>query len=368
MPVSAPPSAAAHRPYNFSAGPSALPEPVLRQAAAEMLDWRGEGLSVMEMSHRSDAFGRIHQAALARLRSLLAVPPEFHILFMQGGGLGHNALVPMNIGRGGLVDVLVAGAWSAKSLTEAGRYANAQAAADTGPAYTALPDRATWRLRDGAAYLHVCSNETIHGVEMAELPQVDRPLVVDASSHILSRPVDWSRVGLLFAGAQKNIGMAGLTIVIVRDDLLGHALPSCPSAFNYTNVAKANSLYNTPPAYAIYIAGLVFEWIAAQGGVAAMDKAAERKSAALYAAIDGSGGFYVNRVAPAARSRMNVPFFVHDDRLTAAFLTGAKAEGLLQLKGHASVGGLRASLYNALPEVAVPALVAHMQDFQSRHG
>lgn len=356
------------RPYNFCAGPATLPEPVLAQAAAEMLDWHGQGLSVMEMSHRSEAFGQIHHAALARLRELLAVPAHFRILFMQGGGLGHNAIVPLNIGRGGPIDAVVSGAWSAKSLAEARRYGDAQPAADTGPDYTRLPDVASWRLRSDAAYVHVCGNETIHGVEMATLPALERPLVVDASSHILSRPVDWSRVGLVFAGAQKNVGIAGLTLVFVREDLLGHALPICPSAFNYTLVAQADSLFNTPPAYAIYVAGLVFDWLAARGGVAAMDAAAARKSQALYAAIDASGGYYANRVDPAARSRMNVPFFIHDERLTAPFLAGAKDAGLLQLKGHASVGGLRASLYNALPEPAVAALIDYLHHFQRRHG
>lgn len=366
------------RPFNFSAGPAALPEAVLQQAAAEMLDWRGGGMGAMEMSHRGKAFISIAETAERDLRELLAVPSNFHILFMQGGGLAENAIVPMNLagvpGAVGAVDLVVTGAWSEKSAAEAQRYADVAVAASTqASGYTELPPPATWRLRPNTRYVHLCSNETIHGVEFQELPDLkalgcDAPLVVDASSHILSCPIDFKRVGLVFAGAQKNIGPAGLTIVIVRNDLLDRALPCCPSAFNYRLVAQASSMYNTPPTYSIYIAGLVFQWLKAQGGVAAMEQRALERSALLYRTVDASGGFYVNRVAHEARSRMNIPFFLHDERLQDAFLEGAQAAGLLQLKGHKSLGGLRASLYNAMPLQGVQALVAYLNDFQRRHG
>ncbi|MBQ0961241.1 3-phosphoserine/phosphohydroxythreonine transaminase [Ideonella sp. 4Y11] len=362
------------RPFNFSAGPAMLPEPVLQQAAAEMLDWHGSGMGVMEMSHRGKEFISIYDAAERDLRELLAVPSQFRILFMQGGGLGENAFLPMNCSRGGAVDVVVTGSWSQKSLQEARKYADAQAAASNeADRHTTLPAPASWRLRDNAAYVHVCSNETIHGVEMHTLPDLAAlghraPLVVDCSSHVLSRSIDWSRVGLAFAGAQKNIGPAGVTIVIVREDLLGHALPITPSAFDYKNVADNASMYNTPPTYGIYIAGLVFQWIKAQGGVAEMERRALEKAALLYGYLDDNGGFYANRVARDARSRMNVPFFLADERLNEPFLAGAREAGLLQLKGHKSVGGMRASIYNAMPLAGVQALVTYLQDFARRHG
>lgn len=362
------------RPYNFSAGPAALPEAVLQTAAHEMLNWHGSGMSVMEMSHRGKEFMAIHEHAERTVRRLLAVPDHFHILFMQGGGLAENAIVPLNLSRGGLVDVVVTGSWSQKSLQEAQRYCNAQAAAsNSGDGHTQLPATSSWQLRDGSAYVHVCSNETIHGVEMHTLPDLaalghDAPLVVDCSSHILSRAMDWSRIGLAFAGAQKNIGPAGVTLVFVRDDLIGNALPICPSAFDYRNVAANGSMYNTPPTYGIYIAGLVFDWIDQQGGVAEMDRRATEKATLLYDCLDGSGGFYRNPVAVAARSRMNVPFFLHDESLNDAFLAGAKAANLLQLKGHKSVGGMRASIYNAMPLQGVQALVNYLQEFARCHG
>jgi len=365
------------RPYNFSAGPATLPEPVLRRAAEEMLDWHGSGMGVMEMSHRGKEFISIFEDAEATLRALLAVPSNFRILFMQGGGLGENAIVPMNLSgpsAGGLVDVVVTGSWSQKSLKEALRYADARAAASNEPnGRTDLPPPASWALRDGAAYVHVCSNETIDGLEMHTLPDLatlgcSAPLVVDCSSHILSRTIDWGRVGLAFAGAQKNVGPAGVTLVFVRDDLLGRALPICPSAFDYSIVAANQSMYNTPPTYGIYIAGLVFQWVKAQGGVAEMDRRAAEKAALLYGYLDDSGGFYRNAVAKNARSRMNVPFFLADESLNDAFLAGAREAGLLQLKGHKSVGGMRASIYNAMPLAGVQALVGYMQDFARRHG
>jgi len=361
------------RPYNFAPGPAAIPETVLREAAADMLDWHGCGVGVMEMSHRGKEFTQIAATAEADLRELLAVPAHFRILFMQGGGLGENAVVPMNLSRGGLVDFVQTGSWSKKSIAEARRYADvAIAASNAGSADSAIPAPSTWQLRSGAAYVHICSNETIDGIEFHTLPDLaalgsKAPLVIDCSSHILSRTVDWSRVGLAFAGAQKNIGPAGLTIVIVREDLLGHALAITPSAFDYQVIADNGSMFNTPPTWAIYVAGLTFKWIKARGGVAAMDALAAEKAALLYGALDTTD-FYVNRVAPASRSRMNVPFFLRDESLNDAFLAGAKERGLLALKGHKSVGGMRASIYNAMPVDGVHALVSWLHDFEMSHG
>ncbi|TXI17600.1 MAG: 3-phosphoserine/phosphohydroxythreonine transaminase [Roseateles sp.] len=362
------------RPYNFSAGPAVLPEPVLRQVAAEMLDWHGSGMSVMEMSHRGKEFISIAETAEADLRELLQVPPQFRILFMQGGGLGENAIVPLNLSGGGAVDVVVTGSWSRKSAAEARRYADVHIAADIGDAHRLPTD---WTLRPDAAYVHLCSNETIDGIEFHELPDLSAhgshaPLVIDFSSHVLSRPVDWSRVGLAFGGAQKNIGPAGLTLVIVREDLLGRALPICPSAFNYETVAAAQSMFNTPPTFAIYVAGLVFQWLkgfkyAGFQGLAAIERHNIDKATLLYGALDASS-LYENRVDPSCRSRMNVPFFLKDERLNDSFLADARAAGLLQLKGHKSVGGMRASLYNAMPLAGVQALVNFLKDFEARHG
>lgn len=357
------------RPYNFSAGPAAMPAEVLEIAAREMLDWHGSGMSVMEMSHRGKAFGEIATQAEADLRELLAVPPQFKILFMQGGGLAENAIVPMNLSRGGVVDFVVTGSWSQKSQKEAGRYADARLAASNADSHhTTLPAPASWQLSPDAQYVHVCSNETIHGVEFHELPDLkalgsNAPLVIDFSSHVASRPVDWSRVGLAFGGAQKNLGPAGLTLVVVREDLLGHALPICPSAFDYKTVADNASMYNTPPTYAIYMAGLTFQWLKRQGGVAAMEARNIAKAKLLYDFLDQSP-FYENRVAPECRSRMNIPFFLKDESRNDAFLAGAQARGLLQLKGHKSVGGMRASLYNAIPIEGVQALVSYLRDFE----
>jgi phosphoserine aminotransferase len=366
------------RPYNFSAGPAALPAEVLSLAAAEMLDWHGSGMSVMEMSHRGKEFISIAEAAEADLRELLAVPKDFHILFMQGGGLAENAIVPLNLSRGGKVDCIVTGAWSQKSVLEARKYADVHVAASSeAQGFTALPEASGWQLRADAAYVHLCSNETIHGVEFHELPDLQAlgskaPLVIDFSSQQLSRPVDWSRIGLAFGGAQKNIGPAGLTLVFVRDALLGHALQACPSAFNYQTVAQAQSMFNTPPTYAIYIAGLVFQWLKrfsyqGRSGVAAIEQRNIDKARLLYETLDASRVF-VNRVAHNARSRMNVPFFLRDERLNDAFLADARERGLLQLKGHKSVGGMRASIYNAMPLEGVQALVALLRDFEARHG
>jgi len=362
-----------NRPYNFSAGPAAMPEEVLAEAAAEMLDWHGSGMSVMEMSHRGKEFGQIASEAEADLRELLAVPKNFKLLFMQGGGLAENAIVPLNLSRGETVDFVVTGSWSQKSAQEAARYCVSREAASTqASGFTTLADPASWQLSKQPAYVHICSNETINGVEYQALPDLkalgcDAPLVVDFSSHVASRPVDWSRVGVAFGGAQKNLGPAGLTLVVVRDDLLDRALPICPSAFTYKTVADNASMFNTPPTYAIYIAGLVFKWLKRQGGMAAMEARNIAKAKLLYDALDNSS-LYVNRVDTSCRSRMNVPFYLRDESLNDAFLAGAKERGLLQLKGHKSVGGMRASIYNALPIEGVQALVAYLRDFEGQHG
>ncbi|WP_310567207.1 3-phosphoserine/phosphohydroxythreonine transaminase [Hydrogenophaga sp.] len=362
------------RPYNFSAGPAAMPEEVLQQAAAEMLDWHGSGMGVMEMSHRGKEFMSIAAQAEADLRELLAVPANFRILFMQGGGLAENAIVPLNLSRGGVVDFVVTGGWSQKSAKEARKYASPVViASNEADHHTSLPAPAGWKLSKDAQYVHVCSNETIHGVEFHELPDLkalgsNAPLVIDFSSHVASRSVDWSRVGLAFGGAQKNLGPAGVTLVVVREDLLGQALSICPSAFDYKTVADNQSMYNTPPTYSIYMAGLVFQWLKRQAegaftGIAAMEERNIAKATLLYNFIDRSQ-FYVNKVAKDCRSRMNVPFFLRDESRNDAFLAGAKERGLLQLKGHKSVGGMRASIYNAMPLAGVQALVDYLRDFE----
>jgi phosphoserine aminotransferase len=358
------------RVYNFSAGPAALPEPVLRQAADEMLDWQGTGMSVMEMSHRGPAFLSIHAEAQALLRELLQIPSHYHVLFMQGGAIAENAIVPLNMMRGRAgADYIDTGEWSKRSIAEARKYGRinvAASSADTG--YTTIPPREQWRLDPDAAYVHICANETIGGVEFHWTPDVGAvPLVADVSSDILSRPLDVSRFGLIYGGAQKNIGPAGLTIVIVRDDLLGQAHPLTPDAFNYQLQARADSMLNTPPTYAIYIAGLVFKWIKGQGGLAAMEARNRAKAALLYEQLDSSP-FYTAPVARDCRSWMNVPFRLDDARLDAAFLQGADARGLAQLKGHRVVGGMRASIYNAMPLDGVQALVDYLKDFEARHG
>ncbi len=367
-----------NRPYNFSAGPAAIPAEVLEQAAAEMLDWHGSGMGVMEMSHRGKEFISIYEQAEADLRELLAVPANFKILFMQGGGLAENAIVPMNLSRAGTVDFVVTGSWSQKSQKEALKYASESRIAASGQesGFTTLPAPSTWQLSKGASYVHLCSNETIHGVEFHELPDLQRlgsdaPLVIDFSSHVASRGVDWSRVGVAFGGAQKNLGPAGLTLVVVREDLLGHALPICPSAFDYKIVADNQSMYNTPPTWGIYMAGLTFQWLKRQReggltGIAAIEQRNIAKAELLYSAIDNSQ-FYVNKVAVNCRSRMNIPFFLRDESRNEAFLTGARERGLLQLKGHKSVGGMRASLYNAMPLEGVQALVTYMREFEQKH-
>lgn len=374
------------RPWNFSAGPSALPEVVLQQAAAEMLDWHGSGMSVMEMSHRGKHFVQICDEAESDLRELLNLPADYAVMFMQGGGSGENAIVPMNLmGRRGTpaADFVVTGHWSKRSYKEAGRYGSTHVAASSeqaaqldgreqGP-LTWVPPADTWQVRKESAYLHLCSNETIGGVEFIDWPDTaalgapDVPLVVDASSHFLSRPMDVTRCGMMYAGAQKNAGPAGVTMVIARRDLIGQALPICPSAFDYANVAAEHSRYNTPPTFAIYVAGLVFKWVKANGGVAGMDAANKAKADLLYGYLDSSG-FYRNPIHVPVRSRMNVPFVLRDESLNDAFLQGAEAAGLTQLKGHKSVGGMRASIYNAVPLAGVSALVEYLKEFERRHG
>jgi phosphoserine aminotransferase len=358
------------RVFNFSAGPAALPEEVLREAADEMLDWHGSGMSVMEMSHRGPEFMSIHSDALLDLRELLAVPASHQILFLQGGGIGENAIVPLNLfGSKPRADFVITGSWSQKSQKEALKYGAAHicASGKTEQGFTRSPARAEWRLSDDPAYVHLCTNETIDGVETFEIPDLgDVPLVADASSHILSRPMDIAKYGVLYGGAQKNIGMAGVTVVVVREDLLDRAMPICPSAFEWKTVAANNSMFNTPPTYAIYIAGLVFKWLKRQGGLAAIEARNIEKAKLLYDTIDSSS-FYVNKVEKAARSRMNVPFFLADESRNEDFLAGAKARGLLQLKGHKSVGGMRASIYNAVPLEGVKALVEYMKEFEARH-
>ena len=358
------------RVFNFSAGPAALPEPVLRQAALEMLDWHGSGMSVMEMSHRGKEFMSIHAQALGLLRELLAVPDNYHVLFMQGGAIAENAIVPMNMLRGhASADYVDTGEWSKRSIQEARRYGQVNVAASGAQSgYIDIPPTSSWRLDPQAAYVHICANETINGVEYHHMPDVGAvPLVADMSSNLLSRPVDVSKYGLIYAGAQKNIGPAGLTIVIVRDDLVGQALPCTPTAFDYKVVADNDSMYNTPPTYSIYMAGLVFQWLKEQGGLSAIEARNRAKAQLLYDAIDASG-FYSNAVAKPSRSWMNVPFKLKDASLDDAFLKGAQAEGLVQLKGHRLLGGMRASIYNAMPLEGVQALVAYLKAFEQRFG
>jgi len=357
--------------FNFSPGPAVLPEPVLRKAAAEMLDWHGTGMCVMEMSHRGKEFISIADKAEADLRTLLAIPDDYEVLFLQGGAIGENAIVPMNLmgGASNVADYIHTGEWSKKSIKEAGKYGKVNVAASSeAEKFTRIPDRASWRLTPGAAYVHICSNETIGGVEYHWTPDVgDVPLVADMSSHILSRPLDVSRYGVIYGGAQKNIGPAGLTIVIVRRDLLDRALPITPTAFHWKEQAAADSMVNTPPTYAIYIAGLVFEWLLAQGGLAAIEQVNIAKAALLYDYLDQTR-FYTNPVRREDRSRMNVPFHLPNPSLDEPFLKGAKERGMVQLKGHRAVGGMRASIYNAMPVEGVQALVAWMREFEQLHG
>ena len=356
--------------FNFSAGPAVLPEPVLRKAAAEMLDWHGSGMSVMEMSHRGKEFISIADKAEADLRALLAIPPSYKVLFLQGGAIGENAIVPMNLLRGrSVADYVNTGEWSKKSLKEAKKYCEVHIAASAEDRnFTYVPTQSTWKLSKDAAYVHVCTNETIGGVEYQWTPDTGAvPLVADMSSHILSRPVDIARYGVIYGGAQKNAGPAGLTLVIVREDLLDRALPVTPSAFHWKEQAEADSMLNTPPTYAIYVAGLVLEWLIEQGGMAAIEKRNVAKAKLIYDCLDRSS-FYLSPVRKDDRSRMNVPFKLRDESLDEAFLKGAKERDMVQLKGHRSVGGMRASIYNAMPLEGVQTLVDYMKAFEKRHG
>jgi phosphoserine aminotransferase len=360
--------------WNFSAGPAVLPEVVLAQARDEMLDWHGAGLGVMEMSHRAKEFGLIIEQAEADLRDLLAVPANYKVLFLQGGATQQFAQIPLNLLAGGSADYLLTGSWSAKALKEAQRVTGdtgrVRCAGSTESAgFQRLPTAAEIDLDPQAAYFHLCTNETIHGVEVPPafaLP-MNVPIVADMSSHILSRPVDVSRYGLIYAGAQKNIGPSGVTLVIVRDDLLGRAPANLPSVMDYAVMAEHGSMLNTPPTFAIYVAGLVFQWLKQQGGLAAIERVNLEKAALLYACIDRSAGFYRNPVEQACRSRMNVPFTLADSALDAAFLAESRAAGLASLKGHKSFGGMRASIYNAMSLDGVRALVDFMNDFSRRH-
>jgi phosphoserine aminotransferase len=358
------------RVFNFSAGPAMLPEPVLRQAAEEMLDWHGSGMSVMEMSHRGKEFIEIHAQAEADLRELMAIPQNYKVLFLQGGAAAQFAVVPMNLlrGRSG-ADYVYTGQWSKKAIAEAKKFCRVNIAASSEDAnFTYAPRQETWRTDPNAAYVHITSNETIGGVEFHWIPDTGAvPLVSDMSSHILSRPIDVSRFGLIYAGAQKNIGPAGLTIVIVRDDLIGQALPTTPEVFNYKVQAEADSMINTPATYAIYIAGLVFKWLKGLGGLEKMAEVNRAKAKLVYDYLDQTE-FYHSPVAKEDRSLMNIPFTLRNDKLDAEFLKQAAARGLTQLKGHRSVGGMRASIYNAMPVEGVAALVDYMREFEKSHG
>ena len=358
-----------NRVLNFSSGPATLPEAVLRQAASDMLDWQGSGMSVMEMSHRGPEFTHILAQTQSLLKSLLAIPDNYSVLLLQGGAIAENAIVPMNlIGSTGQADYVVSGNWSHKSMQEAARYGRVHLAASSeAQGYTSMPDLDSWQLSEKPAYVHFCSNETIGGVECHWTPNTgDVPLVADMSSNIMSRPIDVSRYGLIYAGAQKNMGPSGVTLVIVRRDLMGHALTSTPSAFNYQIQADNESMYNTPPTYAIYIMGLVLQHIQNEGGLPAMQERNLAKSQLLYDFLDHSR-FFSNRVRPADRSRMNVTFYLREESLNTAFLEAAQAQGMVQLRGHRIAGGMRASIYNAMPLEAVQKLRDFMFAFEKSH-
>jgi len=356
--------------FNFSAGPATLPLEVLEQAKAELLDWGGRGVSVMEISHRSKAFIKVAEQAEADVRELMGVPEDYAVLFLQGGATQQFALLPMNLSSAEqTVDYVVTGQWSKKALSEAKILRKVNVVADGAESnYTDIPARSAWKLTPGAAYVHYCPNETIGGLEFHSPPDVgDVPLVADMSSTILSRPVDVSRFGVIYAGAQKNIGPAGLVLMLVRRDLLGRVGENVPNILRYASQAKEGSMLNTPATYSWYIAGLVFAWLKRQGGLTKIGEVNRRKAEKLYRAIDTSG-FYRNPVAPAHRSWMNVPFTLPKPELDPLFLAEAEKSGLSELKGHRSVGGMRASIYNAMPEAGVDALIGFMVDFARRHG
>jgi phosphoserine aminotransferase len=358
------------RAFNFAAGPAVLPEPVLEQASREMLDWHGSGMSVMEMSHRGKEFVSIAEQAEADLRELMAIPANYKALFLQGGATLQFASVPMNLLRGkASADYVHTGEWAKKAIAEAKKYCKVNIAASSEDKnFTYAPAQKDWKLDPNAAYVHYTSNETIGGVEFHWTPDTGSvPLVADMSSHILSRPVDVSRYGLIYAGAQKNMGPAGLTVVIVRDDLIGQALPVTPSILDYKVQADNGWMPNTPSTYSVYIAGLVFQWLKKQGGLAKMAEANRAKAAVLYDFLDQTE-FYVSPVAKSDRSLMNIPFRLKNEKLDGEFLKEAQSRRLLELKGHRSVGGMRASIYNAMPIEGVRTLVAFMREFQTRHG
>ncbi len=356
------------RAYNFSAGPATLPPPVLERAQTELLDWQGSGMSVMEVSHRGADFRALAERAEANLRELLDVPENYRVLFLAGGATLQFASIPLNLGPPwSTADYVVTGNWGRKAVAEAARYLNVNVAADTeSTGFTTIPDPATWSVRDDACYLHYTPNETVYGVEFHTIPDVsDAPLVADMSSTVMSRPIDVSRFGLIYAGAQKNLGAAGITLLIVRDDLVGRARQETPGVVNYRLMADSGSMWNTPPTYCWYVMALVLDWLREQGGVAAMAEHNERKARKLYAAIDGSD-FYANPVEKSCRSWMNVPFTLADPALDQAFLDEAAAARLMNLKGHRVAGGMRASIYNAMPESGVDALVDFMAEFEAR--
>ena len=357
------------RVYNFSAGPSTLPESVLAQAQQEMLEWRDSGMSVMEMSHRGKHFAIIAEELESDLRSLMAIPANYKVLFLQGGASAQFSFIPQNLLNGKTKACYInTGAWSEKAIGDAKNYCEVVLTASSeAEKYTHVPDVADWVIDTDAAYLHYTSNETIHGVEFSDVPDSKGlPLVSDMSSNILSRPIDVSQYGLIYAGTQKNMGPSGVTIVIVRDDLIGHAPKTTPSVFNYAEQAKNQSMLNTPATYNWYLVGLVLKWLQAQGGVAAMEQRNISKAAKLYQAIDQSA-LYRNPVVAAYRSRMNVPFILADENLDKAFISAAEANGLYELKGHRSVGGMRASIYNAMTDAGVDALIAFMAEFERTH-
>jgi len=359
------------RAFNFSAGPAALPESVLRQAQAEMLEWRDSGASIVEHSHRGPEFIEVAAKAEADLRTLMAIPEDYAVLFLGGGATTQQALIPLNIAAPGqAVDYVLSGHWGKTAVKQAKPYVDVRIAATSeAGGFRDIPARDTWQLSSDAAYVHITANETIHGVEFRDTPDVgDVPLVADFSSSIASEPVDISKYGVIYAGAQKNLGPVGITVVIIRKDLLERAGQPRADIFTYASHAKGESMLNTPPTWNWYMLGLNVKWMLDEGGVAEFARRSAEKSKLLYDAIDGSGGFYRNEVNPAVRSRMNVPFILHDDALDKPFLSEAKAAGLLALKGHRAVGGMRASIYNAMPVEGVKALVAFMQDFRQRHG
>lgn len=359
------------RVYNFSAGPATLPEPVLRQAQAEMLDWNGIGASIVEISHRSAEFIAVAARAEADLRKLIGIPEDYAVLFLSGGATTQQALLALNFASpGGTVDYVVTGHWGKTAIKQVRPYVKVNIAADGEPGgFTDIPPRESWQLTPGADYVHITANETIHGVEFRDVPDTgDVPLVADFSSSIASEPLDVRRYGVIYAGAQKNLGPVGIAVMIVRRDLLERTGQPRADIFDYRSHVARDSMLNTPPTWNWYLAGLVFKWMLAEGGVAEFARRNAAKAALVYGAIDGSGGFYRNEVAHAARSRMNIPFFLPDAELDARFVAEAKAAGLLALKGHKVVGGIRASLYNAMPLAGAEALVAFMADFQQRHG